>query len=247
MARIRRVKRAMDLRLPSSTDRYLRAHLALPAKDGPRPAVIVIHELFGLNDDMRAIAARVASLGYVVLAPDLYSAQGGPRPLCIARTMRALSSGDGGQAVADLEAARRWLAAREDVIPDRVGVIGFCMGGGFALLFAARSPLSVAGVFYGAVPREPAALEGICPVVAGYGAEDRVFAEQPGRLEQAMESIGVRHDVKVYEGAGHSFMNRHGRFATALMSRGPMRVGYNAEAAEDSWRRVEAFFAEHLG
>ena len=140
-----------DLTFPSASGHPMRAALAVPRATAPRPAVIVIHEIFGLNDDIRRMTGRFADLGYVALAPDLYDA-GSPRVLCIARTMLALRRKDG-PAFADLEAARAWLAARPEVDPSRTGVAGFCMGGGFALLYAVRAPLGAAAVFYGDVPK----------------------------------------------------------------------------------------------
>ena len=97
----------------------MRAAFALPAGGTPRPGVIVIHEIFGLNDDMRRIAARFADLGYVALAPDLFDT-GGPRLLCVARTIMALQRGDGA-GFADLDAARAWLGARPEVDASRIG------------------------------------------------------------------------------------------------------------------------------
>jgi carboxymethylenebutenolidase len=223
----------------------MRAALAVPAAPAPRPAVIVVHEIFGLNDDIRRITARVADLGYVALAPDLYDTAG-PRALCIARTMLALRRKDGA-AFADLEAARAWLAARHEVDPTRTGVVGFCMGGGFALLYAVRAPLGAAGVFYGDVPSTAGELGGVCPVVAGYGGRDRLFAAQGRRLEAHLEALGVPHDVRIYPDAGHSFMSRHTGLTATLGAWGPMAVGFDPKAEADSWARMETFFRQHLG
>ncbi|MYG19892.1 MAG: hypothetical protein F4208_10105, partial [Gemmatimonadales bacterium] len=129
-----------DVRLATS-DGELSAYLATTGQaGGSRPGVIVLHELFGLNDDIRRIARRFAEHDYVALAPDLYSAGAGPRLLCIRRTMAALRSGTG-RAFDDIEAARQWLAARPEVDASRLAVAGFCMGGGFAILYAARGPI----------------------------------------------------------------------------------------------------------
>jgi carboxymethylenebutenolidase len=214
------------------------AFLALPAgaDAAPVPGVLVLHEIFGLNDDIRAQARRAASLGYAALAPDLLAALG-PRPFCLVRAFRDLARGEG-RAFDALDAARAWLAAHPAVDSSRLGILGFCMGGSFALLMAARAPLRAAAVFYGAVPKSPAALEGVCPVVAGYGGRDRLFAPQGRRLQQ---------HLVIYPAAGHSFMNRHDGVAARLGAWGPMKVGYDPAAAEDSWRRIAAFFAEHLG
>jgi carboxymethylenebutenolidase len=223
----------------------MRAALAVPGRDGPRPAVLVIHEIFGLNGDIRRIAGRVADLGYVALAPDLYDT-GGARPLCVLRTMLAGRRGEG-RAFDDLEAARRWLATRPDVDGTRVGIVGFCLGGGFALLYATRAPLKVAGAFYGDVPATADGLAGICPVLGGYGGRDRLFAPQGARLERLLGELGVPHDVKTYPQAGHSFMSRHDGVLPAIAALGPMAAGFDADAEADSWRRIEAFYRDHLG
>lgn len=231
--------------IPVAGGKDLRAGLGVPAGDGRRAAVIVIHEIFGLNDDIREKAGHFLQAGYVALAPDLYSVLGS-RPLCVVRAMQSLRRG-GGPAFDALEAARAWLAERPDVDAARIGVIGFCMGGGFALLFAARAPLGAAAVFYGAVPEDEAALEGACPVVAGYGGRDRMFGKFAERLEHHLDVLGVENDIKTYADAGHSYMSHHTGPLAKLSSWGPMKVGFHPAAAEDSWRRVDAFFARHLG
>jgi carboxymethylenebutenolidase len=236
-----------DIAFPSSTGRPMRGTLAVPATAGPRPAVIVIHEVFGLNDDIRRITARVADLGYVALAVDLYDCEG-PRPLCVMRTLVDMLRGAHERVLADLEAARVWLALRPDVDAARTGVVGFCMGGGYALLYATRAPLSVAGAFYGEVPKTVDGLRGICPVLGGFGGRDRIFAPQGERLERLLTELGVPNDVKIYPQAGHSFMSHHPPGAmTTLGAWGPMAAGFDPDAEADSWRRIEAFYREHLG
>ncbi len=234
-----------DVTFPSSTGRPMRAALALPAGAGKRPAVIVIHEVFGLNGDIRRIAGRFADIGYVALAPDLFDT-GAPRALCVLRAFLAIRRREG-PAFADLEAARAWLAARPDVDPTRMGVAGFCLGGGFALLYAQRAPLGAAAVFYGEVPSRADDLHGVCPVVAGYGGRDRIFAPQGRRLAEHLAALGVDHDVQVYPDAGHSYMSQHTGVMATLSAWGPMAVGYDATAEQDSWRRVETFFRARLG
>lgn len=223
----------------------MKAVIASPRTEGRRPALIVIHEVFGLNDDMRNKAQRLADLGYVALAPDLFSTRG-PMPLCIVRTMRGLRGGEG-PVFQDLDACRQWLADRPEVDPARIGVIGFCLGGGMALLFAARGDLGAAAVFYGAVPRKQDTLEEVCPVLGSFGGRDRVFGKGGRRLERNLSALGKPHDVKTYPEAGHSFMSDHQGLLAKANSWGPMKVGYAPDAAEDSWRRIEAFFGEHLG
>src|SRR5215216_6646446 len=171
----------------------VKAHLAVPpVGGGPWPAVVVLHEIFGLNDDIRQQADRLAAAGYLAVALDLYSAGGALR--CLKATFRALTHGEGG-AVEDIEAARAWAAAREDCT-GRVGVIGFCMGGGFALLTAGRG-FAASAPNYAHLPKDlDAALRGACPVVASYGGNDRTLRGTAAELEAALERAGVPHDVK---------------------------------------------------
>jgi carboxymethylenebutenolidase len=223
----------------------IKAALASPREEGRRPAVIVIHEVFGLNADIREKAQRFADMGYVALAPDLFSTRG-KMPLCIARTVRGLRGGEG-PVFADLDALRLWLGARPEVDPSRIGVAGFCLGGGIALLFAARGELGAAAVFYGSVPKDATELDAACPVLGGFGGRDRVFGKGGARLESHLSRLGKPHDVKTYPAAGHSYMSDHQGWMAKASSWGPMKVGFNPEAAEDSWQRLERFFAEHLG
>ncbi len=220
----------------------LGGYLALPITDGPHAGVLVIQDAFGLSDDIREQADRLAAAGYLAFAPDLYSGRG---IRCVVATMRASRTGSG-PAYEDIEAARTFLAAREDC-SGRIGIIGFCMGGGFALLCAPRGGFDAASVNYGEVPGDAAErLAGACPIVGSYGARDKGLRGRAERLEQALSSAGVVHDVKEYPDAGHSFLNRFnaGPVLTPLMHVGGL--GYHHASAEDAWRRILGFFAEHL-
>jgi carboxymethylenebutenolidase len=234
-----------DVTFPSSAGRPMCAALALPSRPGRRPAVIVIHEIFGLNDDIRRMAGRFADLGYVALAPDLYDTEG-QRILCIARTVMTLNRGEGA-AFADLDAARSWLSARPDVDGSRIGVAGFCLGGGFALLYATKAPLGAAAVFYGEVPKTADALRDVCPVLGGYGGRDKPFAAQGKRLADHLAALGKPHDVRIYPQAGHSYMSHHTGVLAAIAAYSPMAAGNEPAAEADSWTRIEKFFGEHLG
>ena len=223
----------------------MRATFAAPTDGAKHPGVIVIHEILGLNDDIRRITGRVADLGYAALAPDLYDGLGS-RLICIARTLMTLSRGEG-VAYRDLDAARKYLQQQPSVDSTRIGVIGFCMGGGFALMFAARAPIGVAATFYGDVPKTTDQLRGVCPVLGGYGERDKMFASQGRRLEKLLTELNVDHDVKIYPDAGHSFMSWNSGIVASIGKISPMKAQYNPEAAEDSWKRIETFFARHLG
>ncbi len=234
-----------DITFPAHDGRPMRASYAAPSDSQKHPGVIVIHEIFGLNDDIRRITGMVADLGYAALAPDLYD-RDGMRLICVARTLMTLNRGEG-EAFKDLDAARKFLQQQPGVDAARIGVIGFCMGGGFALMYAARAPLGVAATFYGDVPKTTDQLRDVCPVLGGYGAQDKMFAEQGRRLEKLLTEMGVDHDVKIYENAGHSFMSRNSGILASIGKISPMKAGYNPEAAEDSWKRIEEFFGRHLG
>src|SRR6266481_1998812 len=234
-----------DITFPSHDGRAMRAAYAASSDSQKRPGVIVIHEIFGLNDDIRRITGMVADLGYAALAPDLYDGPGS-RFICIARTLMTLSRGEGA-AYKDLDAARKYLQQQPAVDSTRIGVIGFCMGGGFALMFAARAPIGVAATFYGDMPKTTEQLRGVCPVLGGYGEQDKMFASQGRRLEKLLVELNVDHDVKIYPDAGHSFMSRNSGILASIGKISPMKAGYNPEAAEDSWERIQTFFARHLG
>src|SRR6516225_2674559 len=217
-------------------------YLAVPAgSQGPWPGVVVIHESWGLNGDIRAHADRLAAEGYLALAPDLYRGKSFVR--CLRDVFRQLHAGSG-SAFDTIDAARAALAARPDAT-GKTGVLGFCMGGGFALLCAPRGEFSAASVNYGQVPADAErALAGSCAVVASYGARDPMGAGPPRRLEEALTALDVPHDVKVYPGAGHSFMGIKPSWLTPLVRL--VRLDYRQDDAEDSWHRIFTFFGEHL-
>jgi carboxymethylenebutenolidase len=230
-----------DVRYPAS-EGELRGYLSTPSEAGQWPGVVVIHEAFGLLDDIRVATDRIAAQGYVAFAPDLYSY--GPAPKCLVATFRTMTRGGGGRALEDIDAAREYVLARPQC-SGKVGIIGFCMGGGFALLAATRG-FDVAAPNYGMVPRNAErALQGACPIVGSYGAKDTGFKGAAAKLERACEANDVPHDIKEYPNAGHAFMTRHtGRWA--FVERIP-NMGYVEDAYEDGWKRVFAYFAAHLG
>ncbi|MGY1592142.1 dienelactone hydrolase family protein [Geodermatophilus sp. SYSU D00708] len=220
---------------------HLRAHLAVPpVGDAPWPGVVVVHEAFGLTDDVRAHTDRLAAAGYLAVAPDLFTA-GGLR--CLKRTFGDLLRQDG-PAFGDLETTRRWLADRPDCT-DRVGIVGFCMGGGFALLAATRG-FDVSAPNYGLLPKDAEeVLGGACPVVASFGRRDRALRGAAERLEGVLTRHGVPHDVHEYPDAGHSFLNRHNVGPFAVLER-IAGFGYHHPSAEDAWARMLRFLDTHL-
>ncbi|HET7310087.1 MAG TPA: dienelactone hydrolase family protein [Mycobacteriales bacterium] len=217
----------------------LTAYLAKPAGAGPWPGVVVVHEIFGLTNDVRRQADRFAAAGYLALAPDLYS--WGLTPRCLVATLRTLSSGSG-RARDDIDAARRHLAQQDDCT-GKVGIIGFCLGGGLALLVSPDG-FDAAAPNYGFLPKDPVRqLEGACPVVASYGGKDRPLKGAASKLTSVLEQLGVDHDVKEYAEARHGFLFKH-HGMTGLSE--PLFVAYDAEAADDAWRRIFTFFDARL-
>jgi carboxymethylenebutenolidase len=217
----------------SSGSLQLNGYLAYPEGDGPFPGVIVIHEIYGLNDNIKDIARRFADQGYAALAVDLFTSKN--RAVCMARFMgQMIFKSLDNASLHHLKAALSYLAEQPRIDSNRVGAIGFCMGGGFAIAWACTdSRLKVIAPFYASNPRPLSAVQRLCPVVGSYPGQD-FTAKQGRRLDVALDEYQAPHDIKVYPGAKHSFFNDQGG-------------NYNAEAAQDAWQRVLAYFQEQIG
>ena len=219
----------------------LPAYLAVPSGEGPWPGVVVVQDVMGMSADLRRITDRFAANGYLALAPALF--RRGVRPMCVVRTLQAVVSGHG-TAVDDLIAARTYLAA-DDRCTGKVGVVGFCMGGGFCLQLAPRGVFDAAAPNYGDLPKDFNAPRS-CPVVGSYGAKDRMLRGTADKLEAVLTDAGVPHDVKEYPDVAHSFMNEFPTPSVFQFVERIAGVAYSEPEAEDAWRRILAFFGEHL-
>lgn len=208
-------------------------YLVMPEGQGPHPAVVVIHEAYGLTDNIKDITRRFAGEGYAALAVDLFT--GRNRAVCMTRYMTGLLLGSvNAYGIQDLKAALTFLAKNRDVDAQRMGAIGFCMGGGFAVAWACTdSRLKAIAPFYATNPRPLELVKRLCPVVGSYPEKD--FTARAGRnLDRALDQYGVAHDIKIYPDARHSFFNENGS-------------SYDKAAAEDAWARVIKFFGDQIG
>ncbi|CAN5232063.1 dienelactone hydrolase family protein [soil metagenome] len=220
----------------------LPGYLAQPAGDGPWPGVVVIHDAFGLSGDVKRICDRLATAGYLTLAPALF--RRGTRPACVVSTLRAMATGSGA-AIDDIVAARDHLVS-DARCTGKVGIVGFCMGGGFALQMAPRGVFDAAAPNYGNLPKNLDVLRDACPTVASYGAKDWTLPRAAAKLEKVLSKGGVPHDVKEYPEVGHSFMNDFRTPAPLHFVVGAAGFLYSAPEAEDAWQRIDTFFREHL-
>jgi carboxymethylenebutenolidase len=237
---------------PQPTDQVATAagslgvHLEIPDGVGPWPAVVVIHDAAGLTADTVAQCRWLADSGFLAVAPDLFG--GGTFVGCLRSVIRDYATWQG--AVFDqVEAVRSWVADRADCT-DRVGVLGFCMGGGFALSLAPGRGFVAASANYGMIPKDAERyFVGACPIIASYGGRDLSLRDAGPRLEAALTAAGVDHEVDVYPQAGHGFLNDHGPgevpFLFQLMAPA-VRTGYHRPSAELARERIVAFLTRHL-
>ncbi|GAB2641370.1 dienelactone hydrolase family protein [Prescottella soli] len=215
------------------------ALLEVPTGDGSWPGIVVIHDGFGLREPHREIARQMAEHGYLAVVPNLFARGGVLR--CMRGVFRDLMAYEG-QAFEDIEAARELLADRPDCT-GAIGIAGFCIGGGFALV-ASTKGFGASAPFYPPPlhSRYAEIVDGACPIVASFGRRDPMNRRSGPILEKVLTEEGIPHDVKTYPHAGHSFADRAPLQALARIA----GFGQNEEATADAWRRVYAFFDQHL-
>jgi carboxymethylenebutenolidase len=221
------------VQLPNGTG-TVSGFLAVPEKPGRYPALVVIHEWWGLTDWVKEQTEKLAQQGYVALAVDLYRGQVATDPEAAHELMRGLPQD---RAVSDLKAAFTYLGTRKDVDRDHIGSIGWCMGGGFSLQLAIHEPrLAACIVNYGALPTDPSDLQQIyAPILGNFGADDRgITPADVAAFQKSMEGMKRRVDIKIFDGAGHGFENSTNA------------AGYRPEAAAEAWARTVAFLSKTM-
>jgi len=233
----------------ATADGPMEAFVAAPGAAGRAAALVVLQEAFGVNEHIREVCRRFAAEGFVALAPELYHRAG--RGITVPYEDRTaifehLAGLTNAGLESDLRAAFGHLAARADTDPRRTGLVGFCAGGFAAFLGACRLPHRATVSFYGGGivrARPQLRLEPVlgqsgsisAPILCLFGAEDAgIPPEDVGAIRQALDRLGVPHEVVVYPGAGHGFFN-------------DLRASYRAEAAGDAWRRTLGWLGAHLG
>lgn len=235
----------MMLTLPGARGE-MPTYVATPSTDGPWPGVLVISDALGMTSDLRRQADWLASQGYLAAAPDLF--YWGGRLRCLFTTMRQAISREG-DTFADFETVRRWLVDHPEST-DRTGVIGFCLGGGFALLLAGLGGYDASSVNYGTVPGDAMTLlADACPIVASYGGRDRTLRSAPAALEPVLAAHDIPRDVATYSDAGHGFLNDHPRSEVpiwALVAGRVASTAYHEPSAIDARERILRFFDTHL-
>jgi carboxymethylenebutenolidase len=221
------------IQIPNGTA-SLSGYLATPEKPGRHPALVVVHEWWGLTDWVKGETQKLAEQGYVALAVDLYRGKVTSDPEEAHELMRGLPDD---RALGDLQAAFNYLNTRKDVEPGHIGSIGWCMGGGYSLQLAIHEPrLAACVVNYGALPTDPTELQQItAPVLGNFGALDRgITPDDVNAFQKTMTRLGKNVNVKIYDGAGHAFENSTNA------------TGYRPEAAADAWSRSVAFLNKSL-
>jgi carboxymethylenebutenolidase len=214
-----------------SGDETVQGVLYTPAGKGPFPALIVIHEWWGLNDWVKDQAAKLADQGYAALAVDLYRGKVATTPDMAHEIMRGVPED---RAKRDLHAAFEFLASQPNVKKDRIGSIGWCMGGGYSLDVALQEgTLAAAVINYGHLATDIEALKKInAPILGLFGAQDHgIPPADVKKFGATLDQLGKKIDIHIYDDAGHAFENPNNK------------EGYRAADADDAWKRTVDFLA----
>ncbi|MGQ4810093.1 Carboxymethylenebutenolidase [Candidatus Entotheonellaceae bacterium PAL068K] len=222
------------------------AYYSRPVASGTYPGVLVIMEAFGLVDHIKDVARRFAEAGYLAIAPNMYTREGSPDPTSMDQVLQTMFSVPDTQAVVDLDGAAVYLKGQSDS-NGKVGVIGFCSGGRYALIIGCKSSnvdacVDSAGGFIiqdeHTTQRPVSPIDMVptlnCPLLGLFGEEDaNPSPEHAARLQEALETHGKTYEFRMYRQAGHAFFADY-------------RPSYRAAAAQDMWHRVMLFYDKYL-
>jgi len=239
-----------DIQITTSNGETMGGYLARPVGEGPFPAVIVYMEIFGVNDHIRDVTRRVAEEGYVAFAPDYFHRTGAGMQLeytdeGMAEGMQHLGQLEADQMIADAKDSIAYLRSRSDVVGDRIGAMGFCIGGHMTYLTACETDIAAAASYYGggiAAPQGPGGQEptlGRTSKISGqiqchFGGKDLLIpVDHVDAIRSALEGAGVTHEVHVYDDADHGFHC-------------DQRATYHEASAKEAWRRTFEFFGNTL-
>ena len=218
--------------------RRMPGYAALPRSAGR--GMVVIHELLGRQPEVDRVVERLADAGFAAVEPDLFHGRG--RLGCIRRALATISRGEGPMAD-KIFAARDWPCAEAGLAPERVGVIGFCLGGGLAL--ATGPSFAAVSTNYGDLPPVEV-LRGSPPVIGCYGGRDRVFGRNGARLEGRLATLGVECETHTFAEVGHSFLT-DGDHPLASAATWPLfQIVWDPEVAEQGWEKILAFLDRHI-
>jgi carboxymethylenebutenolidase len=222
------------VRIPRGKE-TIRAYVAYPERKTKAPAVIVVHEIFGLTDWEPTVADRLAKQGFVAVVPDLLSSKHGMSPADADSGRKLIGDLEPERITADLDATYEYVNRLPAVLKDRIGTIGFCWGGGESFRYATNNPnLRAAVVCYGPPPDSAAIRRIQAPVLGIYGENDaRITAALPGVVAE-MQSAGKTFTHEVFPGTGHGFLK-------------PGREGSDGPQPARAWKRIDEFFHARLG
>lgn len=226
----------INIEYTTADGQTLTGYLSTPDTPGPHPAVLLIHEWWGLNHGITVLADALAGEGYVVFAPDVYR---GKLAQTIPYALWLRLGTPTEQVYVDVDSALTWLRSRDDVDGRRVASMGFCFGGGHSLQLGMRQSENIALtiIYYGALVTEPDLLRPLVdaqPVLGIFGEEDRSIPTQDVlEFEAALNSLNIENEIAIYPGVGHAFLNED---------------NYDQPgAAGDAWQQTLAFLAQNFG
>jgi len=217
----------------ATPDGSVDAYVAWPAGNSKAPIVLVVQEWWGLNDQIKTVAQRMAKEGYVAIVPDLYHGKVADTPEMAHELVRGLEDT---RVFSELDAAAAWARVQPRSHGQRIGILGFCVGGGITLRYALHNPnLAAAVMFYGPPETDPAKLAALkAPLQGHFGANDQgIPPDRVQAFREALKKAGKPADLYIYSGAGHAFMHDGA-------------ASYQADAAKVAWPRTLAFLQRHL-